>query len=261
MTDSLGGPGIVLALVLAEVAIGGVAVLWVAPLWGRVKTGFFKLAGGVLAAIAILAWLAARGPLGDAASTPARVAAALLLAFAALTVAGQALLWLRAHTPARMAGVASIPAGAAALVAIAFEPAAARAPAIAIFQVLAGAVFAGAFTDGLLLGHWYLVDRKLSREPLAFVNALFLGGCALAAVAGALAISGGGTASPDLSPLLGAGALAAYLAIGLVALCATIGVFIRALVKESSIQAATGLFYLGVIMGLAAEFASKVRFF
>jgi hypothetical protein len=40
-----------------------------------------------------------------------------------------------------------------------------------------------------------------------------------------------------------------------------IGFFIRALIKEDSIQAATGLFYLAVIMALAAEFAAKVRFY
>jgi hypothetical protein len=33
------------------------------------------------------------------------------------------------------------------------------------------------------------------------------------------------------------------------------------LVKGNSIQAATGMFYLAVIMALAAEFAAKVYFF
>jgi len=40
-----------------------------------------------------------------------------------------------------------------------------------------------------------------------------------------------------------------------------IGFFIRALVKEDSIQAATGFFYLAVILALSAEFAAKVRFY
>ena len=40
-----------------------------------------------------------------------------------------------------------------------------------------------------------------------------------------------------------------------------IAFFIRAMVKEDSIQAATGFFYLAVIMAFAAEFAAKVRFY
>jgi hypothetical protein len=48
---------------------------------------------------------------------------------------------------------------------------------------------------------------------------------------------------------------------GLAALCLVIGGFIRALIREDSIQSATGLFYLGVLMGFASEFAAKVDFF
>jgi hypothetical protein len=61
--------------------------------------------------------------------------------------------------------------------------------------------------------------------------------------------------------LLGVGTLTVALAVGLTAVCALIAVFIRALIKEDSIQAATGFFYLAVIMAVAAEFAAKVRFF
>ena len=50
-------------------------------------------------------------------------------------------------------------------------------------------------------------------------------------------------------------------AAGLVLLCGLMASFIRVLVKGNSIQAATGMFYLAVIMALAAEFAAKVYFF
>jgi hypothetical protein len=52
-----------------------------------------------------------------------------------------------------------------------------------------------------------------------------------------------------------------YLAVGLVLLCGLMASFIRVLVRGNSIQAATGMFYLAVIMALAAEFAAKVYFF
>jgi hypothetical protein len=262
MKHTLGGPAIVLALVMGETAVGGLAVLWLSDAWGRTRMGFFKLIGAVLTAFAILAWLAARAPLlgGSATTAAARVGVALLLSFAIATVVWQVLLWVGQRALSRVVGIAAVPIGVAALIAIALDPAAASSGASAAFQLLAGALFAGAVTDGLLLGHWYLVERKLSRAPLARMNTFFLAGCVVAMV-GAILGRHSGTATADLSPLLGAGALAAYLAVGLAALCIMIGFFIRALVKEDSIQAATGLFYLAVILALAAEFAAKVRFF
>jgi hypothetical protein len=264
MTRSLGGPAIVLALVLAEVAVGGVLILWAVPLWGNVRTSFWKINGAVLAVTGVLATLAARAPLLDSPGVTgaAQAGVGMLGFFASLNVVSQVVLWVGALKVARAVSIASVPVGFAALVAIALDPAAQSSHAVAAFQLVAGALFAGAATVGLLLGHWYLVDRKLSRAPLARVNLLFCGGAIVAAVAAFLGRgAGGGTAQASLSPLLGAGALASYLAVGLAGLCLTIGVFIRALVKEDSVQAATGLFYLGVIMGLSAEFAAKVRFF
>jgi hypothetical protein len=262
MKHTLGGPAIVLALVMAETAVGGLAILWLSDAWGRTRMGFFKLIGGVLAVLAILAWLAARAPLlgGSTASTAARAGVALLLSFAVATVVWQVLLWAGALKLSKAVGILAVPIGVAALIAIAYDPAASSSGISAAFQLLAGALFAGAVTDGLLLGHWYLVERKLSRAPLARMNSFFLAGCGVAMI-GAILGRHSGTATADLSPLLGAGALAAYLAVGLAALCIMIGFFIRALVKEDSIQAATGLFYLAVILALAAEFAAKVRFF
>lgn len=261
MDESLTGPAMVLALVLAEVAVGGTALLWATPAWGRARPGFYKLVGAVLLAAAALAWLAARGPLGGEGAPGARGAAVVLLAATAgASLLWQVLLWLRARNAARALGIATVPVGVAALVALAAVPAARNATAVAAFQLLAGAVFAGAITDGLLLGHWYLVDRKLSPEPLARINRFLLAGCALAAVA-AIVAGPGGRASAQLSPLLGVGALTFVLALGLIAVCALIGFFIRGLVRENSLQAATGFFYLAVIMGIAAEFAAKVDFY
>jgi hypothetical protein len=249
----------VLALVLAEIAVGGLAVLWLTPLWGRVRESFYKVNGAVLAAFAILAFLAARGPLSDAGEGAA--ALALLGAFAVATVVWQVVVWLRAPGVVRVVGIAVVPVGVAALIAMALVPAARNGAPLAAFQLLAGALFAGAVVDGLLLGHWHLVDRKLSREYLGRINLFFLSGTALAALAVLLGGTGGGEARPDFSPLLGVGVLTVSLAVGLAALCAVMALFIRALIKENSLQAATGFFYLAVILALASEFAAKVRFF
>jgi hypothetical protein len=257
-----GGPAIVLGLLLIETAIGAMAILWTVRLWGAVKWGFFKLAGATIVVCAWLGWLALRGPLLDEpVPTSAQTADKLLLAFAVATLIWQLLLWFKQRQASRIVGLVSIPVGVAALVALGLDPAASSGAPIAIAQLFAGALFAGAVLDGLLLGHWHLVDRKLGTAPIARFNNLLLAGAVAVMVTAIPMAGGGGDVDSRISPLLGAGDLVVWLAIGLAALCLVIGLFIRALVKEGSIQSATGLFYLGVLMGFAAEFAAKVEFF
>ena len=255
------GPAGVMALVLAETAVGGLFVLWVTPTWGVLRAGFFKLTGSVLAASAALAWLAARAPLQASGGGAHDLALWLLAGFAAGVVLWQVLGWLGAVKAGRVIGIAAVPVGVAALIALASLPDAAHSTAVGVVQLLVGALFLGAVVDGLLLGHWYLVDKRASREPLRRMTHLLLGGSVAAIVATIIGGGGGGSTNPNFSPLLGAGSLTVALAIGLAALCVMLAFFIRAMVKEDSIQAATGFFYLAVIMALAAEFASKVRFY
>ena len=251
-----------LGLLLLETAIGGLAILWTVDLWGKVKWGFFKLVGVTIAVSAVLGWLAVRGPLLDApAPSSAKVANILLLLFAIDSVLWQVLLFAKERKAARILGIAAVPIGLAGLVAIGLDPQASQSSGVAIAQLLAGTLFAGAVLDGLLLGHWHLIDRRLSREPITRFNILFLiGGAAVIATALPM-LGGGGAVDQRISPLLGAGDIVVWLAVGLAALCLVIGGFIRALTREDSIQSATGLFYLGVLMGFAAEFAAKVDFF
>jgi hypothetical protein len=250
-----------MALVLAETAVGGLFVLWVSPTWGVLRAGFFKLTGSVLAACAVLAWLSARAPLRASTGGAHDLALWLLAGFAAGVVLWQVFTWFGASNAGRIVGIAAVPAGVAALIALSSLPDAAHSTAVGVVQLLTGALFLGAVVDGLLLGHWYLVDKRASREPLRRMTQLLLGGSVAAIVATIVGGGGGGSTNPNFSPLLGAGSLTVALAIGLAALCVMLAFFIRVMVKEDSIQAATGFFYLAVIMALAAEFASKVRFY
>lgn len=250
-----------MSLVLAETAVGGAAVLALTPLRGRVRHAFYKLTGGVLGVTAILAFLAARAPLGGLNATGTRaVAFWLLAAIAAIGIVWQVLLWT-AEKASFYAGYAMIPVGVAAFAALSALPGARSNAVLGFVQLAGGAFFVGAVTVGLLLGHWYLVDRKLPGEPLARIGQYLLYGSIGAAVVTIAGGSGGASATTSLSPLLGAGVLAVAIAVGLAALCTMIAFFIRALVKEGSMQAATGFFYLAVLMGLSAEFAAKIRFF
>ncbi|MFP5223980.1 MAG: hypothetical protein ACLGH3_00235 [Actinomycetota bacterium] len=257
-----GGPAIVMALLLIETAIGGVAVLWFARLWGEVKWGFFKLAGATLAICALLGVWAASAPLlGGQSPASARTAIAAGWVFAGALVLWQVLLYAKRFTAAKYLGWAAVPAGLTCLIAIGIDPASRPGEVLGVLQVLAGALFAGAALAGLLLGHWHLVDRTLSRRPIWRMNQAFLAGCVAVIVTAAPTVGSRGAVDASVSPLLGAGDLVVWLTMGLAALCLVIGLFIRALIKEASLQSATGLFYLAVIMGFAAEFAAKVRFF
>jgi hypothetical protein len=259
------GPAAVLALVLAETAAGEAWFLFLTPLWGEVRRGFFFLTGSVVLALA-LATAGAAGSGFDRTADPSGGQAVIL----AVALAGATLVWLllmalRLPRPARALGLATTPLALAMLVA--FARATPESLAISFFQLLAGAVFTGAVLDGLLLGHWYLTDRKLTRGPINRMAWLLIGSVALEAVA-VLAGGFGAQASPgasgsSLSPLLTVSGNATWIAFGMVACTGLIAAFIRLTLRGTrpqAVQSATGFFYLAVITAFTAELAAKVRF-
>jgi hypothetical protein len=250
------GPTGVLTVVLFETALGSLALLWLAPLWGVVRPGFFKLVGATVLACAALAWVTGRGELSQAGAT-GRGASLWLGAFALAVLLWQVLLYARLAV-ARWVGIASVVPGLAASWPLAVLS---GRTALGALALLTGALFLGATVDGLLLGHWYLVDRRLTNRPILALATWFSAGVAAALVSAVLGGARGEAVDQSLSPLLAFPNLTVYLAVGLVLLCGLLASFIRVLVRSNSIQAATGMFYLAVIMALAAEFAAKVYFF
>jgi hypothetical protein len=250
----------VMALVLAETVAGAAALLWFTPLWNEVKRGFFKLTGGILLVLAFCTWWSARAGMivGDEAGT---WAVRLALITAATIGVGVLLLFLRQDLAGRVIGIASVPVAVAVLAAMALTGR--QAWALGFFQLLAGAFFLGSVTDGLLLGHWYLTDRGLSRGPINRYTNLMLVAVVVEAIA---VISGGfqGTgASQAVNPLLTAGALAPWIALGMTATTALIAGLTRAALKgerASAVQSATGFYYLAVVTAFTAELAVKTRF-
>ncbi len=242
------GPSGVLAVLLLEIALGSLGVLVVAPVWGVVKRGYFLLVGWTVVTCALLsAWAA-----------PADQA--VLLGFAGGSMAVLGALRIKRFTVARVLAALTVVAGIAATLTIAHERASGRVSGAV--AMLAGAAFLGATWDGMVLGHWYLVDRKLSVRPMRWHAWAFTAGIALAVVSAALAKGGQPTGSEaGLNPLLLVSDLTLYLAFGLVAVNALLSFFVHKLVTEGSIRAATGMLYLAVIMAFSAEFAAKARFF
>jgi hypothetical protein len=251
----------VMALVLGETVAGTLAFLWLSPLWNEVKHGFFKLVGSILVVVAATTWFAAR-----TAEVPGAVsgtwATRLALAATLLTLGYTLLVFLRRETAARVGGVASVPLGIAVLVPMAL--AGAKGFALSLFQLLAGAALLGSVTLGLLLGHWYLTDRKLTRGPIDRATMIMLVSIVLAAIA---IILGGfeptEDTNPSINPLLTTGALAPWIALGMVAATLLIGILVKATLRgerASAVQSATGFFYLAVVTAFTAEVAVRTRF-
>jgi hypothetical protein len=249
-----------MALVLAEAVAGTLAFLWCTPLWNEVKRGFFTLATSILLVLAVGAWLSTRAAqvAGDEAG---RWSATLALATTATVGVSFLLMLAKRHVPARIVGLLSVGTSIATIVAMAGTGR--QTFPIALFQLLAGAAFLGSITAGLLLGHWYLTDRRLSRGPINRLTTAMLASVVIETVAIVTSGFGGVESSASLNPLLTAGALAPWIALGMVVATLLIAVLTRAALageRASAVQSATGFYYLAVVTAFTAEVAVKTRF-
>jgi len=249
-----------MALVLGETTAGALALLWLAPLWNEVKRGYFKLTGSILVVLAFFTWFSANAgaqPGDERGAWAVRLALATL----GLTAIWTALTFVKRWAAARVAGLISVAAAAATLVPMAGV--ARQGETVALFQLVAGALFLGSVLDGLLLGHWYLTDRGLTRGPINRFTMILLAAMVPEAAA---VISGGFGAvgsSSSFNPLLTVGALAPWIALGSVLTTAVIAAMVKLTLRgdrASAVQSATGFFYLAVITAFVAELAVKTRF-
>jgi hypothetical protein len=252
----------VMALVLAEAVAGATVFLWVGPLWTEVKPGFFKLLGAIISVLAVLTWLSVEaGVVGPRGFVNEGILRASTVVAVAVTVLWTALLFARQPRAARVLGLLSLLTWLNVLVWMAGTGR--QSYSLALFQLAAGAALLGASTDGLLLGHWYLTDRKLPRRPIDRVTTILLASVGAAAVAVISAGFSGVETSTSINPLLTVGALAPWIALGMVAATALIAGFIKAVLKgerASAVQSATGFYYLAVVTAFTAEVAVKTRF-
>lgn len=252
----------VMALVLLATVAGASVLTWASALWRETKRSFFTIWTVLMAVLfAWPAWLAASAgaaPGDDVTTTATR----LTLVEAVLVTATMGCFLVRWQTPGRIVGIVATVAATVAL--LAFAPAGRQSTAVAAFQLLAGAAFLGSAYDALFLGHWYLTDRKLTRAPInRFTMALIV---ATVVEIGAI-VSGGfsGTASSEsFNPLLTAGALAPWIALGMAGTTLLIAVLARAALRgqrASAVQSATGFFYLSLVTAFTAQIAVTTRFF
>lgn len=260
--SALQGPAGVFAVILLEIAVGGLGLLWLTPVWGVVKRGFFILIGSTVALCALLAVLSARSGLGRSGDR-GEFAQLALTVFTVLSALFLGLLISKRVGPARVVGLVALASGLWGLVAIALLRGSGSTAVKGVIAMLCGAAFLGATWNGMILGHWYLVDRKLKVDPMKAASLLFSISVGLGVVSALVGRGQRPTSSSafQTSALLLVSNLELFLAIGLVAVCALLAFFTHKLVHEGSIRAATGMLYLAVIMAFSAEFAAKVYFF
>lgn len=275
-------PAAVLGLVLAMTATGGSVLLWLAPTWGKVRHGYEILTGSTIALLAWGAWGSMRNPVRSLEGTDQAASGDLmlwlLLALAIVTaLATVSLIVKLPPVIARVLGVMATAAGIAAFVPIATIRAAqggAGGLAQGIVELLLGATLLGSIWVGMILGHWYLVERRLSNRYMVWVA--WTNVAAIGAGLGSVLLSArnpapcGALTGPEFeqcilmfAPILRIGSMTVILGLGVLALVALIAGFNVKLAREGgrSIQASTGMFYLAVILAPAVEFAAKVRFF
>jgi hypothetical protein len=146
--------------------------------------------------------------------------------------------------------------GMAALVVAALD--AGGPPALAIARTLVGAIFLGAVSDAMLLGHWYLVQPGLTRAPLLQLVRLIgiIWPFELAVLlypTGMLSVINGNIDD-------GYGGLLAWFWLACTLMTIVLVFVTRAALKErqySAVMAATGLLYLAILTGFGMDLVAR----
>lgn len=125
-------------------------------------------------------------------------------------------------------------------------------------RVLVGAVFLGAVSDAMLLGHWYLVQPGLGREPLnelvRWTGITWLPEVVLLLIPTGMISVLDGTIDDGYAGMLGWFWIACV-----VATIALVGVTIAALRERqySAVMAATGLLYLAILTAFGVDLVAR----
>jgi hypothetical protein len=124
-------------------------------------------------------------------------------------------------------------------------------PALFAGQLVLAALALGAVNAAMLLGHWYLVTPKLSPAPLRRMMWLLIAALGLQALAFGVAIATGG---PDA--LEGGLGILTWLRLG-VGIVLPIAATVLAILatNAASLQASTGLLYIGLALIMAGSIA------
>lgn len=233
----------------AALGAGTVAVVGLTELAGGTTRGYRLLMawlGVVLGALVVASDLALPGDVVLASTAELR--RPLSIAFAAGCVAY--LVALLARRPGGAMAVGTGAVGMAALVVLAAGGGTFSPPLFAV-QLLLSSLALGAVNAAMLLGHWYLVTPKLSPAPLQRMMWLLVGSLGLQGILFAVAL-----VSVPTDSLVGSLAWLAGLrlavGIGLPLVAAWLAIVAS---RGASLQASTGLLYIGLALVMAGSIA------
>ncbi len=228
---------------------GSLLVVGLTELLGGTTRGYRLFMAWLLAAFAgilVLSELAL--PSGAAASATAELRRPLVVGFAAgclaylvASIAGWPRTWL------------AIGAGALGLAALVVLAAAGGTDSVPLFagQLVLAALALGAVNAAMLLGHWYLETPKLSPAPLRRMMWLLIGALVLQGIAFGLALLLVGR-----EPIDGGMAWLTWLRLGVGILLPLVAAVLAILAsRAASLQASTGLLYIGLALIMAGSIA------
>ncbi|HJM27974.1 MAG: hypothetical protein QF596_05875 [Acidimicrobiales bacterium] len=130
---------------------------------------------------------------------------------------------------------------------------------LSIARTLVGAAFLGAVSNSMLLGHWYLVQPGLSREPIhqlvRWTGFLWLPELILLCIPTGMFSVLNGTIDDNYNGLLGWFWVACV-----VATICLVGITRMALKEKeySAVMAATGLMYLAILTGFGMDLVARI---
>jgi len=233
----------------AAISAGTLLVVGLTELAGGTTRGYRLFMAGLLAVFAVILMASDLAlPPDAAASGTEALRRPLTIAFAAGT--GAYLVASIARWP--RAGLA-VGAGLLGLAALVVLAAAGGTRSVTIFasQLVLAALALGAVNAGMLLGHWYLVTPKLSPAPLRRMMWLLIGALVLQGLAFALALVAVGT-----DPLEGNLAWLTWLRLAVGIILPIIATILAMLAtRAASLQASTGLLYIGLALVMAGSIA------
>jgi len=251
-------------------AVGGLWFVWLTGRYSFVSVGYRWLGYAVWGSLAALA--ASLGVVSDGVLVrdTAGFAVVGLIGLALLSslpkVASKSLVSqpLGTATAAQRLNAAAIAVGLVGLVAAGLDAGTELETSSALFilRIIVGALFLGAVTSTMLLGHWYLVQPGMSRQPLLELT-FWAGGLCLADAMVWLVPTG------MISVMVGAQETSGNALLGwfwLVCVLATAGLLVTTRLsltepRYSAVMAATGVSYLAIMTAFAMELVARAGLF
>jgi hypothetical protein len=233
----------------AALTSGSLLVVGLTELLGGTTRGYRLFMAWLLAAFAAILLLSelnlSPGSVADATAGTRR---ALVWAFAALALGYLVASMLK--LPRSGLAIAAGLVGVVALVTLA-NAGGTLSPPLFAAQLTLAALALGAVNAAMLLGHWYLVTPKLSPDPLRRMLRLLAATLVLQAVAFGVAVL-----SVSSGPLGGPIGWLTWLRL-LVGIALPIGITVLAYLasRAASLQASTGLLYIGLAYVMAGSIA------